>query len=112
MTLETGYQKRCWLCCVDLDPDSTTHICPACLAQEAKLAELAKVKPAQKCPWCSTVLVEGKPDGNGKPWYFCDDCGTFVHQSDLDEAAEHAAQHIDWLDELRTIANTRQGLHS
>lgn len=65
----------------------------------------------QFCPKCSTELVEGKPDGNGKPWYFCDDCGTFVHQSDLANIAEQAAQHADWLDQMRTLQDLRQGLY-
>lgn len=61
----------------------------------------------QICPKCGTALVEGKPDGNGKPWFYCDDCETFWHTDDLD----HAAEHADWLDELRTIASLRMDLY-
>jgi hypothetical protein len=63
----------------------------------------------QFCPKCSTELVEGKPDGNGKPWYFCDDCGTFVHQYDLDEAADKLANWQDAMDDVDNLA-TMDGL--
>ncbi len=114
MTILTSYQRRCWLCLSEISDDvqrGRGHICPTCLGMEKELAELAKPASIKSCPECGTAL-ETCPytDYRSRYWYWCSNCDDYWHEDDLAAMSEQAAQHADWLDELRTIASLRAEL--
>jgi len=61
----------------------------------------------QHCPECGNELLTcSYPDYKGGIWYWCESQDCYWHADDLD----HAAEHADWLDQVRTIKDLRQGL--